>query len=295
MGLFSGLGANTLSKFTSMINRYTTYGNSIVNGSVSMFLPDGSSGVSHATDLKRKMASIEWSRGYSWDVHLSPSPPAPFDDSAYGIPVVEVDCQYALMGESGDLPQANSTYRYPHRKNFFDIKLTMLDDEKGTMEQYFEEWMNHVYSWDDDPSLRGTINYLDKSVRQLTLSKLDSKKKEIFNRQYLVYPEANLSSFNNSTGSVRTFTINLVIAGYMGKNYTPSVGSNLGGDSITGFNKAETLTEQIRMATTPISIHDDSWQSYASSSALDVRDTRSATQKALETVVSRPNLPDSIF
>ena len=217
MGFFSNLGANTLTKFTSMLNRYATYRNSISNGSVSLFLPDGSTGIAHATDVKRMMANIEWSRGYSWDVHLSPAPPPPFDKSSYGIPVVEVQCDYALLGQSGDLPQANSTYRYPKNKNLFDIKLTMLDDEKGTMEQYFEQWMNEVYSWDDDPSLRGAINYLDQSVRQLTLAKLDSKKREIFNRQYLVYPEANLSSFNTSTGGVRTFTINLVVAGYMGR------------------------------------------------------------------------------
>ena len=49
------------------------------------------------------------------------------------------------------------------------------------------------------------------------------------------------------------------------------------------------------MATTPISINNDNWQSYASSSALDVRDTRSAIQKALDNELPSANLPNSIF
>lgn len=285
MSFLSSLGANTLSKFTSLANNYINYGTSISNGSVLLNLPDGSSGVSHATDLKRRMAAIEWSRGYSWDVYLSPSPPAPFNDSAYGIPVVEVQSDYALLGESVDLPLSNSTYRAPIRKNLFDIKLVMLDDEKGTMEQYFEDWMNNVYSWDSDVRLKGSINYLDQSVRQLTLTKLNSKKKEIFKRQYLVYPEANLSSFNDSTGAVRNFNINLVVAGYIGKSNSASVVSSSGSSILGGlrnsWNRADSLTDVIRQATTPISINSDSWQSYTNSSALDVRDTRSALEKAL--------------
>lgn len=294
MSFLSDLGANTLGKFTSIVNNYVRYGSTISQGSVNLYLPDGSGGISHAVDLKKKMADIEWSRGYSWDVYLSPSPPAPFNGTAYGIPVVEVQSDYALLGESTDIPAANSTYRAPIRKNLFDIKVTMLDDEKGTMEQYFEDWMNSVYLWDGDTQVsRGSINFLDKSVRQLTLTKLNSKKKEIFTRQYLVYPEANLSSFNDSTGGVRNFTINLVVAGYLGKTAGSSYNSLLSGGQISGWNKASSLSDIIRQKTEPVSIYSDNWLSYTSSSPYDVRDNRSDFQKAVDDVM--PNIPSSIF
>lgn len=234
MGLFSNLksnftnvGANISSRFNQIVNSSNISNNplsllNISKSSVSLNL-GGGGGISHATDLKQKMSQIEWSRGYGWDVHISPEPPAPFDSKSFGIPVVEVQADFALFGESMHLQLSNSTYYAPHRKNLFDIKLHLLDDENCSMEQYFEQWQNQVYGWDGSEGLRGTINYLDQSVRQIDITKLNSRKEEVFTRSYLVYPENNMMTFDNSTGSVRTFTINLVVAGYLGKVGSKSI------------------------------------------------------------------------
>lgn len=241
MSLFSNLktnfinaGANVASRFNQLANSAKQGTNTvksnplsalgiILNGSynpafsrssVSTNFSDGG-GVSHAPNIGQMLADIEWSKGYNWDVRIDPPPPAPFDRNNYGIPVVDVQCDFALFGGSKSVNISNATYNVPFSKTLFDIKLTLLDDEKGTMEQYFEEWQNSVYRWDDGG---GAINYLSESVRQIDITKLDSQKKAIFTRSYLVYPEQAMISVNNSQGAVRNFGINLVVAGYLGKS-----------------------------------------------------------------------------
>lgn len=237
---FTNVGANVSSKFNQLVNSTNTVKNSplsvlglssgfittrtstvaIDKASVSPSFSTGRGGVSHASDIKQTLADIEWSKGYNWDVRITPEPPAPFNRYNYGIPVVDVICDFALFGVSNPYRISNGTYNVPQSKTLFDIKLTMLDDEKGTMEQYFEEWQNLVYGWDDDG---GAINYLSESVRQIDITKLDSTKREIFTRSYLVYPEQSMISVNNSVGNVRNFGINLVVAGYLGKTTSKSV------------------------------------------------------------------------
>lgn len=303
--LVSKVSANTVDKFKTLVNSYTEYGTGdISNGQVLLTIPDGSAGISIATDLKKRMADIEWSRGYSWDVYISPAPPAPFNNSSYGLPVIEVQSDFALIGNSTDLPAANSVYRAPLSKNFFDIKLTMLDDEKGTMEQYFEHWMDWVYSWDNG-ALRGTINYLDKSVRQLTITKITSTKKTLYKRTYLVYPESNFSSFDNSTGGVRNFSINLVVAGYMGREAPQSVPSHTG--SNVPSSEYGSILDAVKASTTPTSVGDARWNYYATDSGMSVinpsnmrsdsvlTQTLKGTSGTLYGGGAASNLPNSIF
>ena len=222
MSILSKIGANVASKFAEALKNNIRSSIANINRS-SVGASINNSGISHATDIKQRLSQIEWSRGYSWDVYIDPAPPAPFDKTSFGLPVVNVQSDFALVGSSGTLELANAVYNFPNNKSFFQISLTLLDDEIGTMEQYFEEWTNQVYSWNDDTRLRGTINYLEDSVRQIRLTKLNSKKQEIFTRSYLVYPEAQMASFDNSEGTVRNFQINLVVAGYLGKTTTKSV------------------------------------------------------------------------
>lgn len=218
MGILQTLGANTKSKFKTIISSYAESKlSSITNGQVNLNLSDGSGGASYATDMKERMAQIEWSRGFSWDVYLSPAPPSPFNETAYGLPVVEVQSDYTMASHPNTLSFANTTYSFPWGREIFSIKLVMMDDEKGTMEQYFEDWYNQVYPWN---AQGGYTQYLDESVRELKLTKLTSTKREVFSREYLVYPQSSVTAFNNSTGNVRTFTIDLMVAGYLGKtNY----------------------------------------------------------------------------
>ena len=267
--LLNKVAANTVNRFNSLLNSYsyTTYDNM---AKVTLNVSDGSSGVSYETDILQRMANIEWSRGYSWDVHISPEPPAPFNDKRYGLPAVEVQSDFSLMGESVDLPLACSTYKAPVRKNFFDIKLTLLDSYNGVLEQYFADWMNKIYSWDGSSGLGGRINYLDQSVRTIAITKLTSTKRAIFTRRYLVYPEANMSSFDNSTGAVRNFTVNLVVAGYLGQENSQglSTGSNI---PATEYG---TLTDAIKSTTTPTPVGSTRWNSYASDSTLSIMNSQ---------------------
>lgn len=275
------IAANTVDKFHEYVNSISAdTTDNMVMASVTSQVPDGRNGVSYATDILKRMSDIEWSRGYSWDVYITPPPKAPFDQTKYGLPVVEVQSDFSLMGESVDLPLANSTYRAPIRKNFFDIKLVLLDSYNGVMETYFEEWMDKIYSWDGSKYLNGKINYLDQCVRTIRITKLTSTKKELFTREYLVYPEANMSSFDNSTGAVRTFTVNLVIAGYNGKTYSHSVASS--SSASIPATEYGTLIDAVKSATSPTdSAGGKRWNRYLKDSKLNIlnsQNTRSDSE-----------------
>lgn len=236
---FTNVGANVTSRFNQIVNSsnivknplsalglssgfITTRASNIAidKGSVSANFSTGRGGISHASNIQQTLSDIEWSKGYNWDVRITPEPPAPFNRYNYGIPVTDVQCDFALFGVSNPYRISNGTYNVPQSKTLFDIRLTMLDDETGTMEQYFEDWQNLVYCWEDGG---GAINYLSDSVRQIDITKLDSTKRNIFTRSYLVYPEQAMISVNSSQGTVRTFNINLVVAGYLGKTKNESV------------------------------------------------------------------------
>ena len=174
-------------------------------------------GVSHAVDYKTRLKQIEWSRGYLWDCHFSKRPDKPFNDPAFGLPVIDVTDAVAI-GQSYDMNAGISTYRFPYRKTFFDIKMTFLDNEDGVMETYFENWFDEIYQWQGlHGGDNGTMNYLTNAVRELKVTKLSTKRREIFSRKYLVYPEGTIYGYNNNESNVRSFSVILVVAGYLGR------------------------------------------------------------------------------
>lgn len=175
-----------------------------------------SAGSSHATNVLDHMRQIEWSRGYSWDVFIDPAPPAPFNSTRYGLPVVEVKDHIAYT-RPWDIDAGCSTYRMPKGKALFDISLSFLDDEVGTMEQYFEKWFEQICPWEGRAGSDGCVSYLEDIVRQIRITKVNSKKQAIFTRRYYVYPDGEIVGYNNSVGGVRTYTVILTVAGYLGK------------------------------------------------------------------------------
>lgn len=306
MGLLSSalktIGANTLTKFTTAVNNSISeainsqfYGTNITKGAVNLKLSNGNGGISHAVDLKKRMQNIEWSRGFSWDVHISPSPPAPFNDASYGLPVVDVDNSYTMIGNMGYLDLSGTNYQFPQRKDLFGIKLTMLDDEKGTMEQYFENWMNQIYLWNDDG---GHTGYLDESVRVLTLAKLTSTKHEIFRREYLVFPQQGVTSPNNSTGNVRQISIDLMVAGYNGKNIYKSVSKPNTAQPEPSTNLVTnygTMIDAVRAKTTPTSVGSDRWNSYTTQSELPILGYKPPRTLSDEISYQTGGTPESIW
>lgn len=174
-------------------------------------------GISHEADIANRMRQIEWSRGYSWDVYIDPAPPYPFNNTNYGLPVTEVKDAVG-MSRPWDIDAGCSTYRMPKGKALFDISLSFLDDENGTMEQYFERWFEQVCPWEGLNGGDGCVSYLEDAVRHIRITKLNSKRQAIFTRRYLVYPDGEIFGFNNSESGTRTYNVILTVAGYLGKN-----------------------------------------------------------------------------
>lgn len=154
------------------------------------------------------MRNINWSRSYLWEVELDDVPPPFNKEGGFGFPAIEVDDTLAL-GSTFDFEAGINLLRVPQKKYSYDLKLTFYDDEDGTLEKFFEKWFNEIY--DND---RGVIP-VEAAVKMLLVRKLNSRRKIILTRKYLVYPNGTILGVNRTDSGPRQFMIDFVIAGYL--------------------------------------------------------------------------------
>ena len=231
---------NIASAYNTIANTY----NSVMSNLDTMGKYFSQGTVSLENDLINRMAEINWARGYQWDVYIDEAPKGDFSPNSFGLPVFDIKETCAEVGDSYNLNAANTDYQFPLRKKLFDIQLTMFDNEKCDMEQYFEAWITKVYPWDGVNS--GYTQFLSESVRTLYVRKLDSMKRVIFERKYLVYPEIQLTGINNSESAIRTLTIPLVVAGFLGKEQMADTGTGLASKKETGGNVFTDIKDNVQ-------------------------------------------------
>lgn len=110
------------------------------------------------------MRNLNWSRDYNWYCLLD-GVPAPFHRrGVLGLPATSFN--YILAGGEVKSWESSGTPLSVPLKNLSNattISLDLLDDEQGTLRQFFERWFNEVYN----PAY-GVLP-LDESVKCLTL------------------------------------------------------------------------------------------------------------------------------
>lgn len=92
------------------------------------------------------LRNLAWSRGYLWYCELD-GVPNPFQrGGVLGLPCTSLT--FPLVGgESLDVSTSTIDFRVPRRaNNLGEIQLNLLDDEQGTIYQFFERWYNEVYN-----------------------------------------------------------------------------------------------------------------------------------------------------
>lgn len=163
-------------------------------------------------NIKNALKNINWSRSYKWDVDFvgAPSPFNSYEDNSKVFPAVNVDDAIAV-GNIYSFDAGISSYCFPKNKTYFDIRITFLDDEIGTLEQWFEQWFFNIYT------PRG-VNYLSNSAKELHIKKLTSDDRVVFTRKYLVFPSGTLYGVNTSESHVRMFSVDLCVCAYLKKS-----------------------------------------------------------------------------
>ena len=170
-------------------------------------------------DIQSAMRNINWSRSYLWEVELEGAP-FPFGKGhPFGFPAVEVDDTISV-GDTFDWEAGLDFLRVPRRRSRIDIRLTFYDTEDGRLEIFFEDWFNKIYGgpgMNTDQKGAG-VEFLDNSVKELTVRKLTSRRKFIYERRYNVFPNGTILGVNKSNDSgPRMYMIDLCVSKYLSR------------------------------------------------------------------------------
>lgn len=173
------------------------------------------------------LRNLNWSKDYLWYCELD-GVPSPFQrGGVLGLPAVSIGFSYTSATSFSfnssttklSVPQGNVDYE--------TINLTVLDDEQGTLRQFFERWYNQVYNpytgvlpiteackcltvyyqKSTRRNVRRVYYDIDSAVSKLAMSDLFTKGMDL-NRpkqtegiDFYVYPESTFRIELSSTGS----------------------------------------------------------------------------------------------
>ena len=131
--------------------------NLTLTGGVSKFaFPDGSTigkkllnslnSALKATLFIEALRNLNWSRGYCWYVEMD-GVPNPFQrGGVLGLPVTDVTFTLA-EGRPFTWTHGVNQFSVPQGiQTTTQIQLSLMDDEQGTLRQFFERWYNQVYN-----------------------------------------------------------------------------------------------------------------------------------------------------
>lgn len=92
------------------------------------------------------LRNLNWSRNYLWYCELD-GVPSPFQrGGVLGLPCKSIQFQLA-QGSSYDWVSGVTPLSAPQKINgLTSVTLDVLDDEKGTLMEFFERWYNNVYN-----------------------------------------------------------------------------------------------------------------------------------------------------
>lgn len=179
-------------------------------------------------DFQLKLSNVNWSRPYQWKVQLHTTADDlingaklyNFSAEKDGLPVIDVQDNIAYGEEFSWETGAEPLY-VPQRKSKYEISITTLDDEDGTLELFFEYWFNLVYNQVDEYGLYRGVLPLDKACRRLTITKMSGLLTTIYTRDYYVFPIGTLMGSNKSdTSAPRQYNIQFRVANYVNPSFT---------------------------------------------------------------------------
>lgn len=199
------------------------------------------------------LRNIAWSRGYLWYAELDGVPNPFHRGGVLGLPCKSVSVNPLVEGESLDIPSSTINMKVPQNCGALGtIQMTLLDDEQGTIYQFFERWYNEVYNpyygvlpvteackqlslYRQKASRRNVkrVYYdIDNSVNNIikTYTNIETNMKmpkETDAYEFLVYPTQNLSfNWQTDANDLMTLDVNLQIAYFVNQDFgNPCVNS----------------------------------------------------------------------
>jgi hypothetical protein len=168
------------------------------------------------------LRDVEWGKKYLWAIRFTdPKPPKPFDTF---FPATDVSIPEAQVN-SFNFEQGQGSFRVPQRTDVREISLTFYDDSKGTLFNWFKNWIaidilndNEFISCIKDSHIPKRDPYHHGRVypvRTMEIQKLNEGLEPIEGevKVYTVYPEGTIEYSGSSGSEAHTYTITFTIVG----------------------------------------------------------------------------------
>ena len=150
-----------------------------------------------------QVRKVQWKKSNSWDIKLEGCP-SPFDS---WFPAIDVQYTVAVL-QSDSVTSLG--FRVPKSTGPKNIRITFVDDEKSTLLNFFQKWMETVSPTNNSYTL--SIHDAE-CTKMVHLSKLDSMRNEIKVDSYRVYPDGELEFHGDSDANLATYSLTLVVVG----------------------------------------------------------------------------------
>jgi len=150
-----------------------------------------------------QIRGIQWGQKHLWDVRIQ-GVPTPFDT---WFPAVDISIPTATI-ESHMVDTPMSRARFAKSTSDHEISLSFYDDDKGTLYDFFDNWINVEILNNGD-----YISLLSEYAKQVDVQKLSIDRKPIKRMSYFVYPEGTLTFMGDSSSEGNLYSVTLVIVG----------------------------------------------------------------------------------
>jgi len=152
-----------------------------------------------------QLRQVEWGRKYLWDIKFEKAP-VPFNEF---FPAVDVEEDKAVL-ETFTIEEFMEVFEVPLKSGIKAIRITFLDDANNTLVDWLSDWINRSILNNGKH-----ISTLEKSVKQVTLLKLNSRRESLSGQEmsYWVIPKGQITYNGSSSSDPQTYSVTFVIVG----------------------------------------------------------------------------------
>lgn len=175
------------------------------------------------TDINQ-LRKINWGKNNLWDIHIDDLP-YPFKNNFF--PATDVsEPLVSVSSENFDIYL--SKYKIPGGKSNYTIKVSFLDDELGTLERWFSEWMESIV----DDLYVAKLSDITKNMlimRYVYSNRLGVIEKDWVRMSvYKVFPEGEITYAGTSEAGVPAYDLNFNVVKIMKRIYNEEIMNKYG-------------------------------------------------------------------
>lgn len=154
------------------------------------------------------LRQVEWGRGYLWSAYFigDEPPPHPFTD---WLPAVSITETLAVLNSYSTVAYLEENFKIPQSGGKCrQISMSLIDNVDCVLEHWFEHWINYGIKNNGD-----YMSTLDQCTKTLVVEKLDTQRRPIITKHYLVYPEDQITFGGTNESDPHQLEVNLIVVG----------------------------------------------------------------------------------